>query len=247
MKQKRFSNQKEEPECPLCNFKTKKFLPGGLNKEVLKKYKVIGAGFRKNKFCPKCGSKDRERHLYLYIKLRERFFSNKKLIKVLHIAPEKCLSKKIKKMKNSDYYAIDLNELLGSVKMDIKNMNFNNDYFDYIICLHVLEHIEDDVKAMKELFRVLKKNGILFLMVPFSLTIKSSIEDKKIKSPNEREKKFGQADHIRIYSKKDFLERLNKSGFKISEESLDKLYGKEIIRKYALIKGEKIFVCKKRS
>lgn len=78
-------------------------------------------------------------------------------------------------------------------------MNFEDNFFDVIICSHVLEHIKDDRKAIHELFRVLKQKGIAFLQVPISKKAKDTFEDFTITSPKEREKYFGQKDHVRIY------------------------------------------------
>ena len=93
--------------CPFCKFESESFLAGGLKFGILKKYKVIGAGFRDNKRCPRCSSNDRDRHLYLYLLMFTNIFFDKGK-NVLHVAPEKCLKNK---MKNSNirYYTIDLN------------------------------------------------------------------------------------------------------------------------------------------
>tara|TARA_Y100000031_G_scaffold153650_1_gene199400 strand:+ start:1001 stop:1471 length:471 start_codon:yes stop_codon:yes gene_type:complete len=48
----------------------------------------------------------------------------------------------------------------------ILDLPFEDDKFDSVICSEVLEHIEDDQKAIQELYRVLKREGLLILTVP---------------------------------------------------------------------------------
>ena len=99
------------------------------------------------------------------------------------------------------------------IRLDIADMNFEDNFFDVIICSHVLEHVKDDQKAMHELFRVLKPKGIAILQVPISKTARETFEDFSITTPEGREKYFGQKDHVRIYGK-NYKERLNSVHFK---------------------------------
>jgi len=91
---------------------------------------------------------------------------SQKIIKVLHIAPEKNLQKVLKTFSKIKYISGGLNPLVANRKIDITNINFGNDHFDFIICNHVLEHIHGDRKAMSELFRVLKPGGEAILHSP---------------------------------------------------------------------------------
>ena len=92
-------------ECPFCGLRAKAFLPGGLNSPVLKKYNVISSGPRPNKICPSCGSKDRERLLYFYLKSKTNILIGKQTIKILHIAPEKNSQNILIANPNIDYIA----------------------------------------------------------------------------------------------------------------------------------------------
>ena len=102
---------------------------------------------------------------------------------------------------NIDYLSADLNSPSAMVKMDITNIKYEDNSFDVIICNHVLEHIPDDRKAMSELYRVLKPGGWAILQVPISLLLNKTYEDPTVTTPEEREKVFGQSDHVRIYAK----------------------------------------------
>jgi ubiquinone/menaquinone biosynthesis C-methylase UbiE len=178
----------------------------------------------------------------LYLKRETDFFSKK--IKVLHFAPEAAFLEKFKKLKNISYDTIDLNSPLADIKADICNLPINSDSYDFILCNHVLEHIIDDEKAMKELYRVLKKGGTGIFQVPLNMSNKQTYEDFTITDPKERNKAFGQYDHVRVYGM-DFFERLEKVGFKVEKcEYTLKLSEEEKI-KYCLPKKEIIPICVK--
>ena len=76
---------------------------------------------------------------------------------------------------------------------------------DFFICSHVLEHVEDDRKALRELYRILRQGGQGILIVPIILTIDEIDEDPYVTDEAERWRRFGQFDHVRIYSKPGFL------------------------------------------
>lgn len=201
-------------KCPLCGNTLRKFLPGGFLHPVLKEKKIIGGGYRLNFKCPCCGSLDRDRLIYLYLLYKTELFN--KSVKLLHVAPEISLSKKFQACKNLDYLTADLYNPSVMVKMDIANIQYPDTLFDVIICNHVLEHVIDDHKAMSELYRILKWGGWAILQVPLSLQLHETYEDQNITTPRERERFFGQNDHVRIYAK-DYRHRLENVGFKVEE------------------------------
>jgi SAM-dependent methyltransferase len=201
-------------KCPICGSKLRKFLPFGFNFPVLAQKNVIGGGYRLNAHCPVCGSFDRERLLYLYLLYKTDIF--KKQTKLLHIAPELSLSSILKKKNNIDYLTADLNSKGVMIQMDVTDMPYPDYTFDAIICNHVLEHIIDDRKAMRELYRILKPVGWGILQVPLSLSLEKTYEDYSISTPSEREQAFGQYDHVRIYAE-DYYERLEEAGFQVNQ------------------------------
>ncbi len=215
--------------CPVCKHSFKKFLSYGVEK-------------RENVLCPKCLSLERHRLLNLFLEEKTDFFRKKQ--KMLHIAPEQCFYTKFKKQKNLEYITADLESPIADVKMDIQKMPFKNNEFDVLFCNHVLEHIEDDKKAMSEVLRVLKKGGFAILQVPIENKLKKTYEDKSITEPLEREKHFLQKDHLRLYGL-DYPKRLESVGFKVKEENLIEKLSEELIEKYRLDKTEIIYFCKK--
>ena len=112
-------------------------------------------------------STDNERWIYWYIVNKTNILNLDKTINLLHVAPERNLQKILKSFSNIEYVSGDLNPLMNcDIKIDITDIKFKDNFFDVIICNHVLEHIKDDRKAMSESFRVLKPKGFAILQVP---------------------------------------------------------------------------------
>ncbi|WP_008292707.1 class I SAM-dependent methyltransferase [Congregibacter litoralis] len=132
---------------------------------------------------------------------------------LLHIAPEACISDRLREAIGAGYVSADLFASNVDVQMDITDIQLPENSFDSIHCSHVLEHVEDDHKAMTELFRVLKPGGTALLAVPISR--QETYEDSTIVLPEERLKAFGQRDHVRIYGL-DFADRVAAAGFKVT-------------------------------
>lgn len=228
--------------CPFCNYSSKKLSIIGAKRNAFKKYQVIG-GERRNGGCIKCGSKDRERLIYIYLKEKTRIIEEREKW-VLHIAPEKNLMQKMIDVGFTNYICGDLfydgYKYPDNVQnIDVLNIPFKAETFDLIICNHVLEHIEEDVKAMKELHRVLKKTGQAILQVPISKNTFKTFEDDSVTDPKERTKVFGQRDHVRIYGQ-DYEERLKTSGFNVSRINISMAYSE-----FGLNPDEDIFVVEK--
>jgi len=215
---------------PIDGKSFRKFLPYGYGEQ------------RPNVLSPSTLSLERHRLLWLYLKNETDFFTATK--KVLHIAPEQCFLKLFKKQKNLSYTSADLYSPIADVKADICDLPFEDNTFDVVFCNHVLEHIEDDKKAMSELYRVLKPGGMGVFQIPQDLSLEKTYEDFSITSKEDRKKHFGQYDHVRVYGK-DYFDRLRKVGFTVNEVDYSNQISKELITKYCLVKGEILPVCTK--
>lgn len=213
---------------PIDGKSFRSFLPYGYGKQ------------RKNALAPGTLSLERHRLLWLYLKNETDFFTASK--KVLHIAPEQCFLKRFKNLKNLDYLTADLYSPIADVKADICDLPFEENSFDVVFCNHVLEHIEDDKKAMSELFRVLKPGGLGIFQIPQDLEREKTYENFSITNPEERTKYFGQYDHVRVYGK-DYFDRLRAVGFKVDEVNYSGKISSELLEKYCLTKGEILPVC----
>ncbi|NAS29537.1 methyltransferase domain-containing protein [Flavobacteriaceae bacterium R38] len=197
---------------------------------------------RDNVLSPGTLSLERHRLLWLYLKNETDFFSSAK--KVLHFAPEQAFYKRFRKQQNLEYITTDLNSPLADVKADICDLPFKDDEFDVILCNHVLEHIPDDTKAMRELYRILKPGGMGIFQIPQDLNREVTFEDDTITDPAERAKIFGQYDHVRVYGR-DYFDKLRSIGFQVNEIDYSATLSEEKIDQYRLAKGEILPVCSK--
>jgi SAM-dependent methyltransferase len=160
--------------------------------------------------CARCGSLPRDRRLFELLKTENLLQG-----KMLDFSPSRTLYRKFKKTATVEYFSSDFaNEFISDHQFDITDLKLEDNLFDLIICYHILEHVNDDRKAMAELFRVLKPGGNLFLQTPFSDG--EMKENAAITTDVDRIKHFGQKDHVRIYSIEGLSDRLKQAGFKVS-------------------------------
>ncbi len=190
---------------------------------------------RENVLSPSTLSLERHRLLWLYLKNETNFFHAP--LKVLHFAPEQAFYSRFRQLKNLTYTTTDLNSPLADVKADICDLPFEENSFDVILCNHVLEHIPDDTKAMRELFRVMKPGGWGVFQIPQDINRETTFEDDSITDAKERAKIFGQYDHVRIYGR-DYFAKLRSIGFTVEEVEYTANFPIGDIDKYRLAKGE---------
>lgn len=215
--------------CPVCKKSSRKFGKAGIAQ-------------RSDAHCIFCDSLERSRLVWLYFERMTDFFDGRQK-NVLHIAPESCFAQKLKKRIGSGYLTADISNPEAMVKMDICNIQYPDEMFDVIYCSHVLEHVNDDKRAMHEFYRVLKSNGWAIILVP--IMADKTFEDSSVTEPLERLKLFGQKDHVRIYGP-DFVERLRESGFKTEViRPQDFLKSEEIIRMGITNEAGEIYLCTK--
>lgn len=216
--------------CPVCEKSFREFMPYGYH------------SVRENVLCPNCLSLERHRILWLFLKNKTDFFT--KTHKVMHVAPEQCFFERFRKMKNLVYTTVDLESPIADVKADVQSLPFDNDFFDVVICNHVLEHVNDLSRALSELLRVLKPNGFAILQVPFDLKHNTTYEDPSIVDRKEREKHFLQYDHLRLFGQ-DYPEVVQQAGFKIDQENYWNEVTEEMKEKYRLSEFEFMYAFKK--
>lgn len=218
-------------ECTVCEKHFKKFMPYGYGSET-----------KSNRLCPSCLSLERHRLLWLYFKQKTNLFTEE--LSLLHMAPEQPFIKRFRSLNNLKYVTADLLSPIADVKTDIRNMSFKDNSFDVFICNHVMEHIDEEQKALKEIYRILKPNGWAILQVPIDYSLDVTYEDESITDPKEREKHFGQYDHVRQYGK-DYPEHIRKAGFKVIEDNFIKSFSDNEIERYRFDKNEIIYLCVK--
>ena len=216
-------------QCPVCNSKYRKLLPYG---------RLVS---RDNALCPNCLALERHRLLWLFFKSKTNFFDE--TLDVLHIAPELCFIDRFEKIHGEKYITADIESPLAKIKMDVHSIPYPEATFDVVFCNHVMEHVADDFKAMAEIHRVLRPGGWATLQIPLFHPLKDvTFEDSSITDPREREKAFGQDDHVRMYGR-DYADRIRSVGFEVEESKFVEQLSIEDQTRYALPTDETIFYC----
>ncbi len=216
--------------CNICNHNYRKFLP-------------YGRRARSNALCPNCLALERHRLMWSFLQSQTNFFDGS--LRILHIAPELCFIKRFEALYGDSYITADIESPLAKVKLDVLNMPFDENEFDVVFCNHVMEHVANDFKAMSEIKRVLKPGGWGIVQIPlYHPLAETTFEDPKIISPADREKAYGQRDHVRLYGK-DYIKRLQSVGLEANEIWITNELTEDTIKKHAFPLDEPVFYIKK--
>lgn len=211
-------------ECPICDGHFRKLLPFG---EITR-----------NVQCPRCGSVERHRALWLWLQQRPDFFTRPR--RLLHVAPEVALERPVRALRNIDYVSVDIGRA-AMIRADITDLPFADESFDAIICICVLEHVPDDAKAMRELHRVMKPGGFGIVQVPIHVDLAETYEDWTITTPEGRRAAFEQDDHVRLYGR-DYRDRLTTAGFDVTVDDFPRTRPVEMVERYSLNPDEDLYV-----
>ena len=198
---------------------------------------------RENVLCPYDLTLERHRLLWLYLNRETNFFTAENL-KVLHIAPEQCFLPLFKKQKNLEYTTADLVSPIADLHFDLHDIPLDDNQYDVVFCNHVMEHVDDPMRCMSELNRVMKPGGWAIMQVPQDMNREETFEDKSITSPSEREKHYWQKDHVRLFGR-DYPNYLEKAGFKMSEFDLNQAFDAVEIEKFRLMQKEILYIAHK--
>lgn len=225
--------------CPMCGTDAAAFLPYGVKAP------------RPDCRCPGCNSLERHRLVWLFFALHTDLLTGPAggptgadpSVVMLHVAPEPPMTDRLVQLPHVRYLSVDLEPGKAMAVMDITNIDRPDGTFDVIYASHVLEHIPDDVRAMRELRRVLKPDGWAVLEVPIHGA--TTREDPSVTSPAERARLFGQHDHVRMYGRDgEYERRLRSAGFDVTVVPLADQLGEAAIRRYRLRSGEDVYLCR---
>jgi len=179
--------------------------------------------------------------LWLYLKTNHVLFEGSS---ILHFAPELSLQDNLRAIEGTRYVSADLSPFsLAERRVDITDIPFGDATVDFGLCNHVLEHVTDDRRAMTELVRVLKPTGVAIMQHPVDRGRERTFEDVTVTSPRERDRVYGQRDHVRIYGR-DFTDRLTAAGFEVEVKDFFRDLDRSEIARYGLA-DEPIYLCRR--
>jgi SAM-dependent methyltransferase len=240
-------------QCPVCGVRLRAFRP--LWKSYWRDYEKFAPIHPPSAMetlnltaftCPRCDALDRERLIAIHLERVFRTFDPDRTYHLLEFAPGEGLHKKIKRYPFIAYRSADLSRKTVDEKVDISAMdNFANQSLDIILCSHVLEHVSDDRKAMREIRRVLKPDGFAIILVPLVCGIDETHEDPRIATEALRWKYFGMGDHVRQYGKRDFIARLESAGLNVDQLDI-KHFGAEALRRAGIAENSVLYVARPR-
>jgi SAM-dependent methyltransferase len=217
-------------ECPCCSWRVRAFTMGGGSFRA----RVTG-------YCPRCNAKARHRRVWLYLQERTPLFGQP--CRLLHVAPHYSLFRRLSKLPGHEYVSIDLESGPNvTITGDLTSLPFGGERFDALICVHVLEHVEDDRSAMGEMHRVLRPGGWALINVPYDRN-RPTFEDARVLTPNARRAAFGEATHVRVYGT-DLEDRLRAAGFEVDIDHGDSI-SEATKARYGLTGDEAILLCTK--
>jgi hypothetical protein len=212
--------------CPVCGQSSRKFRPGG-------------TVARQDAKCPRCGALERHRFVWLYFTRQTDLFDGRPK-RVLHVAPEQCFEARLQARLGAGYLTADLLDPHVMERMDITRIQYPDESFDVIYCSHVLEHVADDQRAMREFRRVLRKCGWAVLLVP--ITADRTFEDPAVVRPADRLRVFGQKDHVRRYGP-DYADRLRQAGFAVRVTRVSEMIPAEEAARMGVTPAGDIYHC----
>jgi SAM-dependent methyltransferase len=176
--------------------------------------------------------------MWLFLQKHTKFFE--KPMRVLVIAPDRALEKAGRRL-HPDYLSGDLEPGFAMEAMDLTATGLPDADRDLVIAYHVLEHIPDDRAAMKEIRRILRPGGMALLEVP--LRGDDTDEQYMHASAEVRTQHYLQPDHVRWYGARDFVERLQQSGFSVERWAVGERFPDQLTAN-ALDSAEVFFVAR---
>jgi SAM-dependent methyltransferase len=198
---------------------------------------------RPNALCWRCGSAERHRMQWLVLNGPRGLLDGPR--SMLHFAPEWALRHKLERLDGVRYITGDLNPDGVDLRLDVTALDLPDQSFDAVLCSHVLEHVDDDRAAMRELARVTALGGWCLVMVPLDLSREATFEDAAITTPEGRARAFWQHDHVRLYAA-DIGDRLGNAGFDVERIQPERELGPERLRRCRVNASDEIWLCRPR-
>jgi SAM-dependent methyltransferase len=188
-----------------------------------------------------CGSYERHRLTWLFLTERTDLFDGRAR-RLLHVAPERSLGARLAAIPNLEYVSADIADAHAMLRLDVTDIALPDRCFDVILCSHVLEHVADDARALRELARILRDDGWAVLEVP-PLRGDTTFEDPTVTEPRERARVFGQRDHVRVVGR-DYPDRIRANGWIVERHAAEAVANGRDLRELGLLADEEVFLCR---
>lgn len=131
------------------------------------------------------------------------------------------------------------------IRADITSIPLPDESVDFFICSHVLEHVENDDQAVRELYRITRKGGSGILMAPIIIGLKTTVVNSSATTGEERWRLFGQNDHVRLYAHDGFVNKIKNNGFSVKELGVD-YFGDKVFRSLGFKKTSILYLAEKK-
>jgi hypothetical protein len=197
--------------------------------------------FRARRTCPVCRSRDRHRLAYMIIQ-RETDLLTRPDATLLHLAPEPSLVQQLRRTLGTRHVSADLHNPEVRIRLDVQHMPLADASYDAIYCSHVLEHVEDDLRALGEFYRVLRPGGVALVQVPIIRDL--TFRDPAITTRKGRLDAYGQVDHEIAYGR-DFPDRVRGCGFDVRTLAAASYLAEEERRRADIAPDECLFLCRR--
>jgi len=219
---RQFSLQYQEMHCPICDYRGR--------------FLSLGTPVRWHGRCPACSS--RERHRLIHLFLEHENINLHDGCSILHFAPEPYFIKMMDG--NSNYHTADIVPGKARHTMDMASITFPDNTFDIVISNHVLEHVDNDSQAIREVHRVLSPGGIAIITVPMNWSRNETYENRTVISSGQRYIHYGDPGHLRYYGR-DVPEKLQAAGFRVDCWRLSQTEE----TRYGLLRDEVLWIARK--
>ncbi len=238
--------------CPVCGVELRAFKP--VTNSYMKMTHEAGYAYPlaavetfnvSAYYCPSCDASDRERLYALYLDRVFRSLDRSRRYRMVEFAPSPGLQRKLKSYPFLVYRSADLYRRTVDDRVDITDMHrYADGSVDIFLCSHVLEHVPDDRRAMRELNRILRRDGFGIVMVPLVQGVEETHEDPAIDTSMLRWKYYGADDHLRQYGGRDFADRLAAAGFTVERLGVEH-FGAEAFRRAGIAANSVLYVVRR--
>jgi SAM-dependent methyltransferase len=242
-----------EFRCPICHVGLRAFKP--IWKSYWRSLETYGWVYQVSQLetfnaqaftCPRCDAYDRERLTALYLERVFQNFDRKRRYRLIEFSPAHALHKAIKRHPFIEYRSSGLERRDVHDRVDMTDMRaYADNSCDIFLASHILEHIPDDRKAMRELCRILRPDGFGIVLVPLIHGLDETQENPEFNTFAQRCKYYGDGDHLRQYGRRDFLERLAAAGFTVEQVGIE-TFGAEAFRANGIAEDSILYVVRKK-